>query len=355
MEEEKNNEISLKEIVLRIIGILKYFLSKWKLLLLMGILGAGLGFLYGSIQKPFYTATLTFALDDEKGGGGLSGALSLASQFGFDMGNNAGGAFSGANLIELMKSRSIVERTLLKPISIKGQVTTLAEYFIDFSKLRDSWTKNPKLMAVHFPPDTTRARFTLQQDSVLGGIHEILLKENYLSVGQKDKKVSIISIDVKSPDELFSKYFVEMLAKEISDYYVDSRSKKGRINLEILQRQTDSVRGELNGAISNVAVSNDQNFNLNPALNVRRVTSTRRQIDVTANTAILTELVKNLELAKVTLRKETPLIQVIDTPILPLKKVKFRKVQGFFVGGFLFFFVTLFVIAFRKWWKYLMA
>jgi uncharacterized protein involved in exopolysaccharide biosynthesis len=40
-------------------------------------------------------------------------------------------------------------------------------------------------------------------------------------------------------------------------------------------------------------------------------------------------------MAKVTLRKETPLIQVIDRPILPLKKEKFGKSKGILLGGFL--------------------
>jgi uncharacterized protein involved in exopolysaccharide biosynthesis len=40
-------------------------------------------------------------------------------------------------------------------------------------------------------------------------------------------------------------------------------------------------------------------------------------------------------MAKVTLRKETPLIQVIDRPILPLKKEKFGKAKGILLGGFL--------------------
>jgi hypothetical protein len=33
-------------------------------------------------------------------------------------------------------------------------------------------------------------------------------------------------------------------------------------------------------------------------------------------------------MAKVALLKETPLIQIIDKPILPLKKEKFRKIKG---------------------------
>jgi uncharacterized protein involved in exopolysaccharide biosynthesis len=58
-------------------------------------------------------------------------------------------------------------------------------------------------------------------------------------------------------------------------------------------------------------------------------------VDVQANTAILTELVKQTELAKVTLRKETPLIQVIDRPILPLPKEKIGKAKGIVFGGIL--------------------
>ena len=54
-----------------------------------------------------------------------------------------------------------------------------------------------------------------------------------------------------------------------------------------------------------------------------------------ANTAILTKLVKQTEMAKVALRNEIPLIQVIDQPILPLKKEKFEKAKGIVLGGIL--------------------
>ena len=113
--------------------------------------------------------------------------------------------------------------------------------------------------------------------------------------------------------------------------------------MAILERQTDSIRRELNGAIIGVAVANDNTFNLNPALNVRRAPSARRQVDVQANTAILTELVKQGELAKVTLRKDTPLIQIIDTPILPLHKEKFGLLKGMVIGGLLASFLVVLV------------
>ena len=129
---------------------------------------------------------------------------------------------------------------------------------------------------------------------------------------------------------------------------METKSKKAKMNMAILQRQTDSIRGELNSAITGVAVANDNTFNLNPALNVRRAPSARRQVDVQANTAILTELVKQTELAKVTLRKETPLIQIIDRPILPLAKESFGKVKGLVLGGFLMSFIIIFTLIFRR-------
>lgn len=352
MEENKvidNDEISLKELLLKIKEWYFYLLSEWKIIVLAGIIGAALGLTYSFIKKPIYTATLSFALEDEKSGG-LGGALGLASSFGLDLGGSGGGAFSASNLIELFKSRSMVEKTLLSPVVIDGKTISLAEMYIQNNEWRKGWGKNPDLVKLEFVPNANRQKFTRIQDSVMGVIYTNLSK-SALSVGQKDKEVSIISIDVISNDELFSKCFCEALAKEVSDFYINTKSKKSRENMLILERQSDSIRRELNGAITGVAVANDNTFNLNPALNVRRAPSARRQVDVQANTAILTELVKQTELAKVTLRKETPLIQIIDKPIFPLPKEKFGKAKGLLLGGFLGGFLAVLIMIVRRIFK----
>jgi hypothetical protein len=322
-------------------------LSKWIIIVLAGIIGSAIGLTYSLIKKPIYTATLSFALEDEKSGGGLGGALGLASSLGLDIGGGGGSIFTGSNLTELFKSRSMVEKTLLTPVNLDGKVISLAEMYIQNNNWRENWGKDSKLNSIQFLPNSNRENFTRTHDSILGKIYDKLYKED-LSVAQKDKKIAIIRIDVNSTSELFSKYFCEALVKQVSDFYVLTKSKKARMNMAILQRQTDSIRGELNGAITGVAVANDNTFNLNPALNVRRAPSARRQVDVQANTAILTELVKQTELAKVTLRKETPLIQVIDRPILPLYKERFGKAKGIVFGGLLVVFFTVVILIVRR-------
>ncbi|MBL0738846.1 lipopolysaccharide biosynthesis protein [Flavobacterium sp. GN10] len=344
----ENDEISLKELIQEIKQWYQYLLSKWKIITLAGVVGVVLGLTYSFIKKPVYTATLSFALEDDKSGGsGIGGALGLASSFGLDLGGGGGGIFTGSNLTELFKSRAMVEKTLLSPITLNGKVISLAEMYIQNNNWRKKWNESPKLMNIKFLPNDDRTKFNRVQDSIMGVMYKNL-SEGGLSVAQKDKKVSIISIDVISKNELFAKYFCEALAREVGKFYVETKSKKARMNMAILERQVDSIRQELNGAITGVAVANDNTFNLNPALNIRRAPSARRQVDVQANTAILTELVKQSELAKVTLRKETPLIQVIDRPILPLAKEKFGKAKGVLIGGFLAGFLMILYLILKR-------
>jgi hypothetical protein len=233
---------------------------------------------------------------------------------------------------------------------VDGDTTTLAEFYIKNKKWRENWNENPKLKNIQFLTHTKRKYYTRVHDSILGVIYADLSK-NSLTVAQKDKKIAIISIDVSSNNELFAKYFCESLARQVGLFYVTTKSKKARMNMDILERQTDSIRAELNGAITGVAIANDNTFNLNPALNVRRAPSSRRQVDVQANTAILTELIKQTELAKVTLRRETPLIQVIDRPILPLPKERFGKLKGLVLGGFLGGFLIVLGLIVRRIFK----
>lgn len=355
-EQNPNDEISLKELLEKAKEWYAYLLSQWKIIVLAGIIGAALGLTYSYIKKPVYTATLSFALEDDKGGGGgLGSALGLASSLGLDLGGGGGGSiFTGSNLTELFKSRSMVEQTLMTPVTVNGKVISLAEMYIQNNEWRDKWNKNPKYKNIQFIPDTKRKYFTRVHDSILGVIYQNL-STGALSVAQKDKKIAIISMDVVSTNELFSKYFCEALAKQVGKFYVDTKSKKARMNMAILEKQRDSIRRELNGAITGVAVANDNTFGLNPAMNVRRAPSARRQIDVQANTAILTELVKQSELAKVTLRKETPLIQVIDRPILPLQKERFGKGKGLLMGGFLAGFLTVLGLIVRRLLRELMV
>ena len=355
--EQITDEISLKELIQKLGEWWKYLLSKWLVIVFCAMVGGGIGLLYAFIIKPEYKAVVTFALEDDKqGGGGLSGALGLASSLGIDLGTSAGGAFSGANLIELMKSRKMVQKALLNAYIQNDHSKSLADQLLEMTEINQKLIKKGIWRGESFfQVNADPSSFNLQQDSVISVLYELITGSNgILSVAQKDKKISIISVEVNSRNEQFSKFFAESIVKEVADFYVETKSKKARNNVAILQRQADSIRNELNLAITGVATSTDNTFNLNPALNVNRVPSTKKQIDVQANTAILTQLVTNLEMAKVTLLRETPLIQLIDRPTLPLKKDKPGKAKFLLTGGILAGLLTVLYLIVRKMLKQVM-
>lgn len=349
MTENVNREITVRELVLKVHEWSVYLKSKWLILLIGCIVGVVLGYFYASYKKPKYVAVSTFALEDTNSGGGLGQMAGLASMIGIDIGGSGnGGVFQGDNLIELYKSRTMIQQALLAETNINGKEQLLIDRYVDFNNLRATWALHPILKNIDFRNyNSTNEKLSRAQDSVLGEVVKEIGKSN-LVVSKPDKKLSIIKVQVTSKDELFSKAFNDQIVKNVNEFYVNTKTRRSLQNVAILQHQTDSVKRALNGALAGVASATDANPNANPSRQILKVPSQRRQVDAQANTAILSELVKNLELSKVSQRKETPLIQMIDAPILPLTKVTTTKTQGmvtgFFLAGFL---LSIFILARR--------
>jgi len=349
----KSEEISLKELIQKTVDWWRYLLSKWVIILAFGLLGGALGFWYATTKKAIYTATTTFVLEEEKSGGGLGNLAGLASMAGVDLGGSGGGIFQGDNILELYKSRKMLQQTLLSPIQIDGKVLTLLERYIQFNGLDKQWVEKPELLKLKFRADSLmEGNLYLKpnrlRDSLLTAIVGDISK-NYLIVAKPDKKLSIIKVDVKAKDEFFAKTFNEAIVKNVNDFYLQTKTKKSLKNVQIMQRKTDSVRAVMNGAIYTAAATTDATPNLNPTRQVQRVAPVQRaQFSAEANKAILGSLVQNLEMSKLTLMKETPLLEVIDQPVLPLKKEGFGKIKGIFIGGIIAgFIICLFLILTR--------
>jgi uncharacterized protein involved in exopolysaccharide biosynthesis len=333
MSQEQMNhtedEISLKDLILKIKNWYHFLLSKWKTILIAGILGGALGLTYAFFKKPVYTAETTFVLEEGESGGGLGQYAGLASMVGVDLGGSGGGIFKGDNILELYKSRRMIQETLLAKDTFNGKQQLLIERYIEFNKLREGWDEKTDLKGIQF---NDPQNFTRTQDSVIGKFAEKINKE-ILEVTKPDKKLSIISVKVKSEDELFAKAFANNIVNKVNSFYVNTKTKKSMENLSILQNQADSVRRVLNASIGGVAAAVDANPNLNSAFQTLRVGSQRKQVDVQASSAIYQEIVKNLEMAKISFRNDKPLIQVIDEPVFPLKKESISKIKAILFGG----------------------
>jgi hypothetical protein len=342
----ESRDLSIIDLFVNLKKLVSYLLTKWLWILSFGILGASAGFLYAYTRIPLYTASCTFVLEEGDSGGGMLGAYSgVASMIGLDVGGG-GGIFQGENIIELYKSRAMVQKTLLSNSSSGNKNELLIDKYIAFNKLKSKWDSKSETKNVSFH-NQPEVPFNRLQDSLIGTIVEDI-NMRYLLVSKPNKKLNIIQVKVKASDEQFAKEFNDKLVANVNDFYVLTKSKKSLQNVSILQRQADSIRNVLNNAIHSTLAVNDATPNLNITRQVLREPGQRSQINAETNKAILTELVKNLELSKIALRKEMPLIQIIDVPILPLEKDKASKLIGLLVGGFISTILTVLVILFQK-------
>jgi hypothetical protein len=341
----RSNDIPLKDLMLNLIGLIKYLISKWKLLLIAIIIGASLGLTYSLFKKTEYVANLTFALEDQDIGGSLAGYASVASQFGINLGTTTSSIFSGDNIMLLLKSRLMVTKTLLSSITINGRKETLVEYYIQFKHLRQSWNKDSSLQNLLFPLNSKMDSLSRIQDSVMGSFYEQIIKNN-LVINKADKDLDIIEVSCQSVNELFAKYLAENLVKNATDFYISLKTKQASLNVELLQGRLDSVRKAYSAALYGTANVTDQN--LNPSMSIVAVPQLRSQTNVDILAAELAELTKNLEVAKLAVLQQTPLMQVIDTPILPLQKKHFGKKLGLILGGFLGLFLITTFLTIRK-------
>ncbi|MEN5233459.1 lipopolysaccharide biosynthesis protein [Sphingobacterium faecium] len=309
------------------------------------VLGGSLGFFFAKSKKPMYTATTTFVL--EAGGDNVGGALGqyagMAAMVGIDLGGSGGGIFQGDNLLELYKSRKMIEATLLLKSNTDSSKLLIDQY-LEINNVREKWKKeNSKLSNIDFakqiPKDLLRDRDSLLQKAVLD------INKNILSVDKLDKKTAIIKVEVTSANEVFSKEFNEALVDEVNDFYVQTKTKKSLDNILILQNKTDSVRAVMNGNITTAAAVFDATPNLNPTKQAQRLIPTQRsQFSAETNKAILGQLVQNLEMSKMALLKEAPLIQKVDEPVYPLMVTKVGLIKGILVFAFIFVFFSIIAI-----------
>lgn len=342
---ENNHEITLKELILKLKAWGVYFWSKKWILFITIVLGSLLGATYSFLKKPKYISTTTFVLDNNEKGSGLGAYAGIASMVGIDFGGGGGGGiFQGDNIIDLYKSKTMIRKTLFNQIDSISKIPLIEEY-IRMNCFRDSWKDRKDLRELNFnefytKPEKIDATSQRLKDSVIGIVVNDIEK-NYLFVAKPDKKLSKIQIDVKSTSEIFSKRFNEELVKNVSDFYIQTRTQKSMQNVLILQNKTDSVRAIMNGAIYQAVEVVDATPNLNPTRQVQRAAPAQKaQFSAETNKIILAELVKNLEMSKIALDKETPLIQIVDKPIYPLTKEKLGIVKAALVGGFLLTFLV---------------
>lgn len=339
-----NDEIHLKDILIKLSEYKTYLFRKKFVIITISGFFLVLGIVFAISADKKYTAELTFVVEGQQGSGGNLGAMSgVASQFGFDIGSSSRATFSQNNILELLKSRGVVEAALMQNRKVNKTNDLLIEHYLYLNKIKDSWRKNKDIIPVSFHEILTQ-----DNDSVSGDVWRSIIEDKLVVELQSDD-ANIINLSYTSVNGEFAKIFVEALIEQMSEMYITYQTAQASNTLSFLNNRADSVFIELEIAEEEFAKVKDINQRIVKASGRLKELQLMRRVEVL--NAMYLEIVKNLELSKLTLLNQTPIIQIIDKPILPLeveaKSITALGLLGAFLGGFL----SLFFFIFRKLFK----
>lgn len=352
-DERRFDQFSPRRILMLVNQAIRYLRSKWIVIVVTGILLGLVAVIYSYPVRPQYTAEFSFAMDE--GGVKTQGnsLTRLSEELGFSPSFEAGGIFSSmSNIIELMQSRLLIEKTLKRSVVLYGKPVIFANFFLDSLRYREKWMKNPNHPKLDFSDTTLSREEELYRNGIINNMHSVITSK-LMKIDTKGKGTSLIDVTLISENELFSKYFLEALVDEVSKYYISLKTYRSKLYLEFIQKRTDSVKNAYMASLFGRA--NFSDANLNPILQTNIVPGERKQTDVVVLRETYIGLVKNLESARTSLLQDTPLFQYLDQPVLPLK-IK----AGSLLMKFILFFIVGMVLAslfvmLRKFYRFLMS
>ena len=332
----KEEKVSLKNVFQGFKEWFVFIMDKRKKIVYGTLIILALPLSYNYVKSPVYYANTSFVLENDASAS-LGGLSSLASMSGINTSSlmSASNLFQIDNIQELYRSNNMLRQTLLENVTINGKSQILIDYFAKAQKLEKKWFKE-KVYIKDFYND--KKLYSRAQDSVLKEAIK-LIKKDFLVVEKPNRNTSILNVGFKHKDEVFAKIFNEVLVNKVNSFYYKTQTKKTAFNLNVLQVQTDSVKRLLDMSFLALAEIDENIPNLNPLVKTAKVPYQKAMANLQANQAIYLEVVKQLELAKVTHRNKTPLIQIIDKPSFPLENNRFKflniLILGIFGGGVL--------------------
>jgi len=327
-----------------ILSYLQHIIGKRKIIALAGAIGLILGIAFAMLRTTEYTARMSFVVEDSKSLPG-SGLLStISGQFGMDISSALGGGsnlLTGENILELAKSRSFIRQTLLTPY--KDSTISLADKYAEIYHFKKKWARRISLnKEINFHVNQKLDR---TEDSLLNKLIDQITEKD-LAIFKPERRLGIFEVNVVMTDDLLPSLFCQRLMKSVSDFYVETKTRRIRRNIARLERLADSLRGYADERIVENANAELDVLDINPIYvdkNASKIINSRNE---NLSNTVYGEVLRNLELSKASLLQETPTIQVVDQPDYPLKDNKIKWYKGGFYGMVLFALGAIGIFAF---------
>lgn len=331
-KQQEWEDFEMPDETIDLIALAKTFWAGRKTILICLLVGTVLGVFVAITTPAEYTATTIMVpqTGSKSSAGGLSGLAALA---GIDLGTSAqGGEMSPVLYPQIVSSTPFKLELMNTPIKFKDidKPVSLFDYSTKYKKT--SVLGTIKKYTIGLPGVIISAIKGKKKEAEISkdskGNLIVLTEEQNAICGTLDKIVSLeveakqgyLTLTVNMPEALAAAQLAQkaqdLLQRDITRFKV----QKAKADLEFIQGRYNEVKAQAEGYQINMAQNTDQYKNLTSA--VPQVQNARIQTKYGIASTVFQELAKQLEQAKIQVKKDTPVFTIVEPVSVPVEKSK---------------------------------
>ena len=281
-------------------------------------------------QPRYYTSEVVLA--PETGDGGASGTISsLASSFGFNIGDAANGdAIYPMLYPDLFQSPAFIVSLFNIELDVPQEEggTLHTDYYTYMSRHQQhNWLLFPFQQALRTVKRWIKPKKA--SDAFAGDVSKLdafrLSYDDYMLVGivqQKiacavDKKTEVTTISVTDQNAVVSAVMADSVRHRLQQFITDYRTSKARLDLTYYEQLTDSAKKEYEAAVA--AYSRFCDANRNSILQVYLSKRDELENDMQLKSQTYTAMNTQLQAARAKVQERTPAFTVLKNATVPVK------------------------------------
>lgn len=311
--------------------IFSFFRKYWLVLFLAGLLFGGIGYGLSWMVPEEYEATAKVLPEFSSGLGSVGGLSDLASMAGISLGKNNSEAIRPDLYPSILASMPFLLKLLSTPLPTSdGKKVNLVSYL----------DKNAKpLTESQLAQSDTLIILSLDQERALKNVRA------RVSAGI-DKMSGVLTVEVKMPDPTLAAACATFSLNYLKQFVTEYRGGKKAEKLAFLRQQMAEAKIKYRNA--EVVLNAYRDRNRNAYTNVAKIEEQRLQNDYLQAQTLYGELARQLEAARLQALEDSPVIKVLEPPMVPNWKSTPKRslyALGFAIFGGL---ITLLFILFGK-------
>jgi hypothetical protein len=329
--QEQSSEFSLQDILLLLRDYVIEARHRWYFILPF-IAAVGGYYVYQHDKEGIkYPAGVTFMVNEEQGEDPTGGVGALLKSF---TGAGAKESSSLDKVLQLFKSRSIIEKSLFQKVDVDGNVDYVANHMINIyglEKLCSEYTSNTKWLdpirnlKTHSFKSADKKTFTNEEKLITIVLYEAISGNpsqgiETMILPSIDDKSKIMSFGVTTRSQDLTIALTEGVFNSLSSFYIDQTVEKQTKIFNLVSAKKDSLAQILADADADLAKFEDSNRSL--VWVSGELTKLKLQRKARIAEAMYASVAQQLEMADFALKRKLPYVRIIDMANKPLRPVK---------------------------------